>query len=179
MGMDVEYFFEKLKEKVKEVWGKDIYDDIIHDGLTHSVWTSLIDTAIYLLVDEYNEKNNFYNEHKEEKVCIVPENQLLLISGEKRYSDFLLVSNRGRKRCIEIEHENKPKKRVYKSVENLSRSEADYKVIITYSSNKIPKQLIEKQIKKAKGKLSVKITIYLMIAPAIGKTCFQYELIPI
>ena len=150
--MNINYFYEKLKEKVDYLLEKDVYfDKRYSDGLGDATWTAIINTAIYLIVDEYNKDKT-----DKDRILIQPES-----GGRGGFSDFLLVSDNGKIEELEIEHENAPKgvsrrklteNKLDKSILNLKKSHAKIKVLITYTYPKLTYEELKIMIEKYRSK---------------------------
>ena len=176
MNLSIETFLEKFNEKMELLVDGTIFVGLVDaNELESSTWTMLFNTAIFLVVEEFNKEDL--------KLSIAPEEP----TGRGGYSDISIFSCDGKVKYFEIEHENNPewivRKRTFiknnleKAVYNLSKSSSISKIIITYYSNYYKrKELIEdfKRFKNKRIKLDNK-DLFLFLAPN-GFTK-QFELI--
>ncbi len=152
-NLTIEYFFQKFKEKMDLLLDDNIFIGLYDkDELEDSTWTMLFDTAIFLAVKELNDKHGL-------NLSIAPEEA----TGRGGYTDISIFSSDGKIKYFQIEHENRPKSRIKntrrliktsleKTVYNLSKSDANSKIIITYYFDDYKREELNKDIEQYKNK---------------------------
>ncbi|MBI2143745.1 hypothetical protein HYU17_01170 [Candidatus Woesearchaeota archaeon] len=124
--MKIEKFFKEFESEIDTLLEEGVFIGLKEfDVLADATFTLLFDVAMYNIA----RRNN---------LTLVPEKGVRK-GGRGGYSDITLYSHDGKEELIDVEHENKPireqkgKRAIEKSIDNLMISRAKYKVLVTYT----------------------------------------------
>ncbi len=174
--MDTLTFIKLFRNKMEHLLQSEIILPSKQDYDYHpGDWTFMFNCAVFDVIKEFNIKHN-----TKISLCAEPEAGKTP-NGRGAYSDILICSRNKKQQYIMIEHENLenekcPKGKLHVIINKLSRSNATYKLVITYWFKGFSKEQI---INELKFKIQKGESIQLLIAPWDMKSGREYELIEV